>query len=262
MKFIIIVWATFFARVTPVSTRAKPACMNMTRNPVMSVHMMLMATRLWPAKSATSTSVGLPASLAVTSAMPPVAVPPGSGFGGGAGAGAAAAAGAAGGAGFWSCALTAATVAASTSMTASVFHVLFIVLSVLLRVFGRTRHPRHKKNAPAGRRCPCHPRRQRRLAQCGSNAYAEAGRRALVKSDTTLAQTRSILAALRMSSVEAPAEGSSTADQRERRAPLGRQRPRRCLTGAAKAPAWAWPGRQANAAGVATARVPAAYMSK
>src|SRR2546428_1705300 len=128
--------------------------MNMTRNPVMSVHMMLMATRLWPAKSATSTSVGLPASLAVTSAMPPVAVPPGSGFGGGAGAGAAAAAGAAGGAGFWSCALTAATVAASTSMTASVFHVLFIVLSVLLRVFGRTRHPRHKKNRPAGAPLP------------------------------------------------------------------------------------------------------------
>src|SRR6266481_10196407 len=83
MKFIIMVWATFLAS-------AKPACMNMTRNPVRRVHMRLIETLLWPAVSATSASVGLPASLAVTSAMPPVAVPPGSGLGGGAGAGAAA----------------------------------------------------------------------------------------------------------------------------------------------------------------------------
>src|SRR5439155_18972484 len=56
--------------------------------------------RLWPAKSATSSSVGLPAVFAVTSAIPPVAVPAGSGFDGGGGAGAAAdAAGAAGAAG-------------------------------------------------------------------------------------------------------------------------------------------------------------------
>src|SRR5438094_2335745 len=96
MKFIIIVCATFFARVKPVSTSANPACMNMTRKPVNRVHMMLMETRLWPAKSATSSSVGLPAVLAVTSPMPPVAVPAGSGFDGG---GAGAAAGAAGAAG-------------------------------------------------------------------------------------------------------------------------------------------------------------------
>lgn len=31
MKFIIMVWAADFARVKPVSTNAKPACMNMTR---------------------------------------------------------------------------------------------------------------------------------------------------------------------------------------------------------------------------------------
>src|SRR2546429_9801223 len=74
--------------------------MNMTRKPVSRVHMRLSETRLWPAKSATSSSVGLPAVFAVTSAIPPVAVPAGSGFDGGGGAGAAAdAAGAAGGRG-------------------------------------------------------------------------------------------------------------------------------------------------------------------
>src|SRR6266478_2915778 len=83
MKFIIIVCATFFARVKPVSTSANPACMNMTRKPVNSVHMMLIETRLWPAKSATSSRVGLPAVFAVTSLIPPVAVPAGSGFDGG-----------------------------------------------------------------------------------------------------------------------------------------------------------------------------------
>src|SRR5437867_4124661 len=97
MKFIIMVCATFLARVKPVSASANPACMNMTRKPVIRVHMRFMETRLWPAKSATSASVGLPASLAVTSAMPPVVVPPGSGLGGGAGA--AAGAGVAGAAG-------------------------------------------------------------------------------------------------------------------------------------------------------------------
>ena len=40
--FIDIVCATFLARVKPVSTSANPACMNMTRKPVISVHMMLM----------------------------------------------------------------------------------------------------------------------------------------------------------------------------------------------------------------------------
>ena len=37
MKFIDIVWAAFFARMRPVSTSAKPACMNMTRKPAISV---------------------------------------------------------------------------------------------------------------------------------------------------------------------------------------------------------------------------------
>src|SRR6266850_7826618 len=96
MKFIIMVWPAFLARVKPVSASAKPACMNMTRKPATSTHTKLIDTRLWPTKSATSSSVGLPAVLAVTSATPPVAVPAGSGLeGGGAGA-ATAGAGAAG----------------------------------------------------------------------------------------------------------------------------------------------------------------------
>ena len=41
-----MVWAAFLARVRPVSTSAKPACMNMTRKPATSVHTMLIATRL------------------------------------------------------------------------------------------------------------------------------------------------------------------------------------------------------------------------
>src|SRR5882762_5541650 len=96
MKFIIMVWPTFFARVKPVSARAKPACMNMTRKPATSVLTKLIATRLWPTNSAISSSVGLPAVLAVTSAMPPVAVPAGSGFDGGGAGAATAGAGAAG----------------------------------------------------------------------------------------------------------------------------------------------------------------------
>src|SRR5881628_2089386 len=44
MKFIANVCAAFFARVKPVSTIAKPACMNITRKPVTSVHTKLMAT--------------------------------------------------------------------------------------------------------------------------------------------------------------------------------------------------------------------------
>src|SRR5436853_1988792 len=38
MKFMVIVWPAFFERVKPVSTSAKPACMNITRNPATSVH--------------------------------------------------------------------------------------------------------------------------------------------------------------------------------------------------------------------------------
>src|SRR5207302_9462385 len=46
MKFIVMVWAAFLARVNPVSTRAKPACMNITRNPATSVQTKLIATVL------------------------------------------------------------------------------------------------------------------------------------------------------------------------------------------------------------------------
>ncbi len=46
MKFIDIVCAAFLARVNPVSTIAKPACMNITRKPASSVHTKLMAILL------------------------------------------------------------------------------------------------------------------------------------------------------------------------------------------------------------------------
>src|SRR5882672_10409101 len=44
MKFMVMVCAAFLARVKPVSTIAKPACMNITRNPATNVHTKLMAT--------------------------------------------------------------------------------------------------------------------------------------------------------------------------------------------------------------------------
>ncbi len=47
MKFIAITCAAFLARHKPVSTNAKPACMNMTRKPVTSVQTMLIDTLLW-----------------------------------------------------------------------------------------------------------------------------------------------------------------------------------------------------------------------
>ena len=56
MKFIAIVWATFLARISPVSTMAKPACMNMTRKPVKSVHIRLMAAAFLPEVSRNSVS--------------------------------------------------------------------------------------------------------------------------------------------------------------------------------------------------------------
>src|SRR2546427_8723358 len=46
MKFIVRVCGAFFARVKPVSTSAKPACMNITRKPATSVQTKLMATVL------------------------------------------------------------------------------------------------------------------------------------------------------------------------------------------------------------------------
>src|SRR5947208_15250395 len=44
MKFIVIVCAAFLARVKPVSTIAKPACIYITRNPATNVHTKLIAT--------------------------------------------------------------------------------------------------------------------------------------------------------------------------------------------------------------------------
>src|SRR6266496_4864714 len=46
MKFMVMVWAAFLARVKPVSTSAKPACMNITRKPATSVQTKLIATVL------------------------------------------------------------------------------------------------------------------------------------------------------------------------------------------------------------------------
>src|SRR2546422_923694 len=46
MKFMVMVCAAFLARVNPVSTMAKPACMNITRNPATSVQTKLIATVL------------------------------------------------------------------------------------------------------------------------------------------------------------------------------------------------------------------------
>src|SRR5574341_558003 len=88
MKFMDMVWAAFLARQNPVSTKAKPACMNMTRNPVMRVHTMLMAILLWPTVARTSSMVGFFGSF-TTSLADPVFSPVGSGTGAAAGAAAA-----------------------------------------------------------------------------------------------------------------------------------------------------------------------------
>src|SRR5438552_8394258 len=79
MKFIIIVWLAFLARVSPVSTAAKPACMNMTRKPVTSVHTKLMAIWFCPTRFTTSATVKpFLASLTGMSLTVPVIVPAGS----------------------------------------------------------------------------------------------------------------------------------------------------------------------------------------
>src|SRR5258708_24654029 len=101
MKFIEMGGGGFFARQNPVSTSANPACMNMTRKPVMSVQTTLMAILLWPTVSITSVSVGCLGSFTVTSLAVPVVAPVGSGAAdaGARGAAGAAAAGARAGAG-------------------------------------------------------------------------------------------------------------------------------------------------------------------
>src|SRR5436190_16770293 len=79
MKFIIMVWLAFFARASPVSTMANPACMNMTRKPVTSVQTKLVAIRFWPTALTTSVIVR-PFFMSLTgmSEALPVIVPPGS----------------------------------------------------------------------------------------------------------------------------------------------------------------------------------------
>jgi hypothetical protein len=47
-KFIAIVWATFLARTSPVSTSANPACMNITRKPATSVQHQVDGHRSFP----------------------------------------------------------------------------------------------------------------------------------------------------------------------------------------------------------------------
>ena len=56
MKFIDIVCDAFFARIRPVSTSANPACMNMTRKPVISVQTKLIENRLCDADCATAST--------------------------------------------------------------------------------------------------------------------------------------------------------------------------------------------------------------
>src|SRR6266508_3273932 len=71
MKLVIITWAAFFLRQKPVSTRAKPACMNITRNPVTRVQAKLMAILFLPTASVTAfawpCSTPMAAELPVTS---------------------------------------------------------------------------------------------------------------------------------------------------------------------------------------------------
>src|SRR5439155_6785563 len=121
MKFIAIVWAAFLARQKPVSTSANPACMNMTRKPVSSVHIRLMAILLWPTVAITSSSFGAFASLTTTSLAVPVLSPVGSGApvtgaaAAGAAGGAVVAAGSTGAAGAWARAMERSPVTPSIS---------------------------------------------------------------------------------------------------------------------------------------------------
>src|SRR5260221_4804044 len=70
MKFVAMTCAALLARHRPVSTSAKPACMNITRKPVTSVQTMLMETLLWATfliSSLFAPAVVLPASSIVGS---------------------------------------------------------------------------------------------------------------------------------------------------------------------------------------------------
>src|SRR4051794_36369627 len=96
-----IVWATFLARVSPVSTRANPACMNMTKNPVINVQKMLTAIfRLltsWAIVASVTLSLSLVSAAVVLAPVYPAPVesgPVGATVGSGAAVAAAGAAGA------------------------------------------------------------------------------------------------------------------------------------------------------------------------
>ena len=52
-KFIAIVCATFLDRVRPVSSKAKPACMNITMKPQSNVQTRLVEMLSWPRLCAT-----------------------------------------------------------------------------------------------------------------------------------------------------------------------------------------------------------------
>ena len=56
MKFIEKVCEAFLARMRPVSTRAKPACMNMTRKPATNVQTKFTEKMPWEAACATAST--------------------------------------------------------------------------------------------------------------------------------------------------------------------------------------------------------------
>ena len=58
MKFMVTVCPAFLARVKPVSTIAKPSCMNITRKPATSVQTMLIAAPVSATVFARSAMVG------------------------------------------------------------------------------------------------------------------------------------------------------------------------------------------------------------
>src|SRR5438105_10158370 len=146
MKFIIMVWLAFFARARPVSTIAKPACMNMTRKPVTSVQMKFDAMTFCPTVFTRSATVSpFFASPTGMSLTVPVMVPAGSPFtlssaegpltllmsasvmGTGAGAAAAGAAGGAAGSGAGAGACARATPAASSHDAANAMRIRLII---------------------------------------------------------------------------------------------------------------------------------------
>ena len=77
-KFVLTTWAACLARQKPVSTRAKPACMKMTRTAPMTIHSRLIC---WPSEATGSASwapaTAGNASRAVTATPRPVEGPPG-----------------------------------------------------------------------------------------------------------------------------------------------------------------------------------------